>query len=222
MHARWYRPYLASANRAVFEARLGLSADEVEKPGAGTEWCDDTEDIGGFARRRFQLGAGRPDDHQDARGHGRGDHKDRIVDAARTYAASALVGRGERGKKSCTINLSRPQGPELIRRLIAQSDMVVENFSNGVLAKFGLDYATLAETRPDLIFVSASGTGREGPQRDALAYGSLLQAYSGRASVVGTPERTRRGNGYPARVDRSDHGARGKLRGAGGHSTSAR
>lgn len=39
------------------------------------------------------------------------------------------------GKKSCTINLSRPQGPELIRRLIAQSDMVVENFSNGVLAK---------------------------------------------------------------------------------------
>jgi benzylsuccinate CoA-transferase BbsF subunit len=90
------------------------------------------------------------------------------------------------GKKSCTINLSRPQGPELIRRLIAQSDMVVENFSNGVLAKFGLDYATLAKIRADLIFVSASGTGREGPQRDSLAYGSLLQAYSGRASVVGT------------------------------------
>lgn len=91
------------------------------------------------------------------------------------------------GKKSCTINLSRPQGPELICRLIAQSDMVVENFSNGVLAKFGLDYPALAAIRPDLIFVSASGTGREGPQRDALAYGSLLQAYSGRASVVGTP-----------------------------------
>jgi len=90
------------------------------------------------------------------------------------------------GKKSCTINLSQPQGPELIRRLIAQSDMVVENFSNGVLAKFGLDYATLAKIRADLIFVSASGTGREGPQRDSLAYGSLLQAYSGRASVVGT------------------------------------
>ncbi|MPW20790.1 CoA transferase [Paraburkholderia sp. CNPSo 3157] len=91
------------------------------------------------------------------------------------------------GKKSCTINLSRPQGPELLRHLIAQSDMVVENFSNGVLAKFGLDYPTLAAIRPDLIFVSASGTGREGPQRDALAYGSLLQAYSGRASVIGTP-----------------------------------
>lgn len=91
------------------------------------------------------------------------------------------------GKRSCTINLSRPGGPELIRRLVASSDMVVENFSNGVLAKFGLDYEALRGIREDLIFVSASGTGREGPQRNALAYGSLLQAYSGRASVVGTP-----------------------------------
>lgn len=91
------------------------------------------------------------------------------------------------GKRSCTVNLGRPQGPELIRRLIASSDMVVENFSNGVLAKFGLDYDALRAIRPDLIFVSASGTGRDGPQRDALAYGSLLQAYSGRASLVGTP-----------------------------------
>lgn len=91
------------------------------------------------------------------------------------------------GKLSCTINLTRPEGTELVRRLVASSDMVVENFSTGVLAKFGLDYETLRAIREDLIFVSASGTGREGPQRNALAYGSLLQAYSGRASVVGTP-----------------------------------
>ncbi|SAL48565.1 lipid metabolism-like protein [Caballeronia sordidicola] len=91
------------------------------------------------------------------------------------------------GKLSCTINLSRPEGTALVRRLVASSDMVVENFSNGVLAKFGLDYDTLRAIREDLVFVSASGTGREGPQRNALAYGSLLQAYSGRASVVGTP-----------------------------------
>lgn len=91
------------------------------------------------------------------------------------------------GKLSCTINLSRPEGAALVRRLVASSDMVVENFSNGVMAKFGLDYDALRAIREDIIFVSASGTGREGPQRNALAYGSLLQAYSGRASVVGTP-----------------------------------
>jgi benzylsuccinate CoA-transferase BbsF subunit len=91
------------------------------------------------------------------------------------------------GKLSCTINLTRPEGAELVRKLVASSDMVVENFSTGVLAKFGLDYETLRGIREDLIFVSASGAGREGPQRNALAYGSLLQAYSGRASVVGTP-----------------------------------
>ena len=91
------------------------------------------------------------------------------------------------GKLSCTINLRRAEGQALIRKLIGLSDMVVENFSTGVLTKFGLDYDALREIRPDLIFVSASGTGREGPQRDVLAYGSLLQGYSGRASAIGTP-----------------------------------
>jgi benzylsuccinate CoA-transferase BbsF subunit len=91
------------------------------------------------------------------------------------------------GKLSCTINLRRAEGQALIRKLIGLSDMVVENFSTGVLTKFGLDYNALREIRPDLIFVSASGTGREGPQRDVLAYGSLLQGYSGRASAIGTP-----------------------------------
>ena len=100
------------------------------------------------------------------------------------YPWSAVVNAG---KLSCTIKLDRPEGQALIRRLVGLSDLVVENFSAGVLGKYGLDYAALREIRPDLIFVSASGTGREGPQRDALAYGTLLQAYSGRAGMIATP-----------------------------------
>ena len=89
-------------------------------------------------------------------------------------------------KRSCSINLSRPEGQALVRKLVAISDIVVENFSAGVLPKLGLGYDELRRIRPDLVFVSASGVGRSGPQRDALAYGTLLQAYSGRAGMIGT------------------------------------
>ncbi len=89
-------------------------------------------------------------------------------------------------KRSCTINLGRPEGRALVRQLVAIGDVVVENFSAGVLPKLGLGYDDLRRIRPDLVFVSASGVGRGGPQRDALAYGTLLQAYSGRAGMIGT------------------------------------
>jgi crotonobetainyl-CoA:carnitine CoA-transferase CaiB-like acyl-CoA transferase len=88
-------------------------------------------------------------------------------------------------KRSCTVNLRAPEGQDLLRRIVATSDVVVENFSSGVLQKYGLTYADLRPLKPDLIFVSASGLGRSGPQRDLLAYGSLLQGYSGRVRMIG-------------------------------------
>ena len=88
-------------------------------------------------------------------------------------------------KRSCTVNLRHPDGQELLRRIISTSDVVVENFSSGVLQKYGLTYQDLRPLKPDLIFVSASGLGRSGPQRDLLAYGSLLQGYSGRVGMIG-------------------------------------
>jgi len=91
------------------------------------------------------------------------------------------------GKLSCTINLAMQEGQALLRRLLGKSDILVENFSAGVLAKYGLGYEALREVRPDLVYVSASGVGREGPQRDALAYGTLLQGYSGRAGMIAEP-----------------------------------
>jgi crotonobetainyl-CoA:carnitine CoA-transferase CaiB-like acyl-CoA transferase len=89
-------------------------------------------------------------------------------------------------KRSCTLNITTPQGQELIRRIVAESDVVVENFSSRVLSKNSLSYDDLKKVKPDLIFVSASGLGRTGPERDMLAYGSLLQAYSGRVSLIGS------------------------------------
>ena len=90
-----------------------------------------------------------------------------------------------RNKKSCTLNITSPEGQQLLRDLVAKSDVVVENFSGRVLKKYGLSYDDLRLVKADLIFVSASGLGRTGPQRDTLAYGSLLQGYSGRVSMIG-------------------------------------
>lgn len=90
-------------------------------------------------------------------------------------------------KRSCTVDIRSEEGQAALHRLVAISDIVVENFSARVLQSYGLGYEDLRKVRPDLIFVSASGVGRSGPQRDALAYGTLLQAYSGRAGLIGTP-----------------------------------
>ncbi|MGE5514057.1 MAG: CoA transferase [Bacteroidota bacterium] len=88
-------------------------------------------------------------------------------------------------KKSCTLNITTAEGQALVRELVAKSDVVVENFSSRVLRNAGLGYEDLRKVKPDIIFVSASGLGRTGPERDLLAYGSLLQAYSGRVSMIG-------------------------------------
>ncbi|MDA0338279.1 MAG: CoA transferase [Proteobacteria bacterium] len=88
-------------------------------------------------------------------------------------------------KKSITINIKDPDGQNIIRSLIEKSDIVVENFSATVLKRYGLSYDDLKTIKPDLIFCSASGVGRSGPFRDTLAYGTLLQGFSGRAALVG-------------------------------------
>jgi crotonobetainyl-CoA:carnitine CoA-transferase CaiB-like acyl-CoA transferase len=88
-------------------------------------------------------------------------------------------------KRSCTLDITRPEGQALARGIVVRSDVVVENFSSRVLTKNSLGHDDLAKLRPGLIFVSASGLGREGPERDLLAYGSLLQAYSGRVALTG-------------------------------------
>lgn len=93
-------------------------------------------------------------------------------------------------KRYCSLNIAKPAGLHLAKRLIARSDVVIENFAAGVIERLGLGYDVLREIRPDLVMVSSSGTGHNGPDKDYVAYGSLLQYYTGWNSVSGYPEGT--------------------------------
>ena len=91
-------------------------------------------------------------------------------------------------KWSCSLNITQPEGLRLAKRLIAISEVVIENFAAGVIERLGLGYDVLREIRPDLIMVSSSGTGHSGPDKDYVAYGSLLQYYTGWNSISGYPD----------------------------------
>jgi len=84
-----------------------------------------------------------------------------------------------RGKRSITLDLKAETGNALARRLAGVADVIVENFSAGVMPRLGLDYASLAPGNPRLIFLSMSGYGHDGPRRDWTSMNSNLQAYSG-------------------------------------------
>ena len=90
-----------------------------------------------------------------------------------------------RNKRSLAIDLAQPAGADLIRRLAAQSDVVVENFRVGGLAKYGLDYASLAAINPRLVYCSITGFGQGGPYKDKGGYDFLIQAMGGLMSVTG-------------------------------------
>jgi len=98
-------------------------------------------------------------------------------------------------KKSCTINLSTDRGKALVKRLIAVSDVVVENFSTGVMDRLGLGHDALKAINEDVIYVSSSGLGRTGPGKDYLAYGTLLQGLSGWTSLFSEPNPRMEGMG---------------------------
>ena len=90
-----------------------------------------------------------------------------------------------RNKLGVTLNLRTDEGKDLVRSLIARSDVVMNNFSPGVLGRLGLDYPDLQKLRPDIILVSMPSVGDSGPLRDILAYAPIIQALSGLMSVVG-------------------------------------
>lgn len=97
-----------------------------------------------------------------------------------TYYAAA-----NRGKKSITIDISKPEGQELIRRLAALSDVVIENYKIGDLKRYGLDYASLSEVNPRLVYCSITGYGQEGPSAHKPGYDFVFQAMGGLMSVTG-------------------------------------
>ncbi len=100
-------------------------------------------------------------------------------------AESSYYLSANRGKRSITVDLSSDDGLDVIRRLIPHCDIVVENFKVGSLARKGLDYASVKAIRADIIYVSITGFGQDGPMADQPGYDYLAQAMSGLMSVTG-------------------------------------
>ncbi|MBC7635739.1 MAG: CoA transferase, partial [Acetobacteraceae bacterium] len=114
----------------------------------------------------------------------------------RGFAPPVMPGTGEsayfvgvnRNKRSVTLDIASAEGQALVRRLIADSDILVENFKVGALAKYGLGYDQLHKEFPGLIYCSITGFGQTGPYAARPGYDSLIQAMGGVMSLTGEPE----------------------------------
>ncbi|MBF9029523.1 CoA transferase [Rhodobacterales bacterium HKCCE3408] len=93
-----------------------------------------------------------------------------------------------RGKASVIADFRTPEGQEKVRALVADADILIENFKVGGLAKYGLDYASLSELNPRLIYCSITGFGQTGPYAHRAGYDYIIQGMSGIMSVTGAPE----------------------------------
>ncbi|OHX12780.1 CaiB/BaiF CoA transferase family protein [Chromobacterium sphagni] len=90
-----------------------------------------------------------------------------------------------RGKRSLTVDISQSAGQEIIRKLAAEADVLLENYKVGGLKKHGLDYATLAKLNPRLVYCSITGFGQDGPYANLAGYDYIVQGMSGLMSITG-------------------------------------
>lgn len=93
-----------------------------------------------------------------------------------------------RGKKGITCDFRTAEGQEVVRRLVADADVVIENFKVGGLAKYGLDYASLKAVNPKIIYCSITGFGQDGPYAHRAGYDFIIQGMAGLMSVTGEPQ----------------------------------
>ena len=115
-------------------------------------------------------------------------------DDTRSYEHADLAGESaafiglNRNKRGIALDLTKPAAREVARELIARADVVVENFSSGVMKKYGLDYASVAPTNPRLVYCSISAYGRQGPFASRPGFDPITQAESGFMSLNGFPD----------------------------------
>ncbi len=126
----------------------------------------------------------RPGAGDDGRMYGFSQLKDRDGNATRE---SAFYLTANRNKKSVTVNLSKPEGQALIRKLAAECDVLIENYKVGNLKRYGLDYESLKQVNPRLIYCSITGYGQTGPMAERPGYDGLFQATGGLMAVTGIP-----------------------------------
>ena len=101
---------------------------------------------------------------------------------------AAYFAAANRNKKSVTIDMTTQQGQSLIRHLSLKSDVVIENHKVGSLARYGLDYPSLAALKPELVYCSITGFGQDGPYANRAGYDAIIQAMSGLMSITGLPD----------------------------------
>jgi crotonobetainyl-CoA:carnitine CoA-transferase CaiB-like acyl-CoA transferase len=93
-----------------------------------------------------------------------------------------------RNKRGMAIDMKKPEGVEIIRRLAREADVLIENFRTGTMEQFGLSYEKLSEMNPKLIYCSISAFGRSGPRAQEAGYEALMQAFTGVMSITGEPD----------------------------------
>jgi len=101
---------------------------------------------------------------------------------------AAYFAAANRNKKSVTIDFTTTQGQDLIRQLACKSDIILENYKVGGLAKYGLDYEGIKAIKPDIIYCSITGFGQNGPYANRVGYDAAIQAMSGLMSITGNPD----------------------------------
>lgn len=155
----------------------GLKVLDLSRVLAGP-WCTQLlADLGAEVIKVEQPGAGDDTRHWGPPWYS---HEDERV-AAYFLAAN-------RGKKSVAIDFSTPDGAALVRRMVADADVLVENFRVGGLAKYGLDAHSLRDAHPGLIYASVTGFGQDGPYAERAGYDYIIQAMGGMMSVTGLPD----------------------------------
>jgi benzylsuccinate CoA-transferase BbsF subunit len=180
-HRRYYQPRtLAGKTIAVPTTPFGLSVTAAAHkplspngplPLSGIRVLDFSWVIAGPTTTRYLAAMGAEVIKVEAPGKG---------DPGRGSELHTVLGQAKQG---IVLDLKNPQAVELARALAAKSDILIENYATGVMDRLGLGAQSLKALNPNLIYISASGMGRSGPDAQAVAYGTLLQCYAGFAGL---------------------------------------
>ena len=110
-----------------------------------------------------------------------------FIERANGAREAAYFHACNRGKRSITVDFTTSEGQEIIRTLVQESDVLIENFKLGGLAKYGLDYASLSAINPRLVYCSVTGFGQDGPYAPRAGYDFIIQGMSGIMDLTGEP-----------------------------------
>jgi crotonobetainyl-CoA:carnitine CoA-transferase CaiB-like acyl-CoA transferase len=164
-------------DNAAMNALDGIRVLDLSRVLAGP-WCTQTlADLGADV-----IKVERPHTGDDTRGWGPPFLKDR--EGKDTHEAAYYLGTN-RNKRSVTCDIARPEGQALVRELVKHCQVFVENFKVGDMARYGLDYATLSQINPALVYCSITGFGQTGPYRERAGYDYAVQGMGGLMSITG-------------------------------------